>query len=148
MNLKLNEREAPLNELRADAPRLEHALIEVSNLEACLAFWALLAPGWQVTWDARAQGEPWVHLGPGGGGRPPYLSLWQKGDESQPGRGLRVRHLGFEHADVRGMVARLKPLGIQPTDYVEEHSFRRAYFADPDGHVLEFVEGMEPPGHM
>lgn len=130
-----------------DAPRLEHLLLEVSQLDQTLAFWAILAPGWGVRWDGRPEGEPWIHLGPEGEGRPPYLSLWARGAVASPGRGgLRVRHLGFAVEALEPLLARAAAAGLVPHELVVEGRHRRAYFQDPDGHELEFVEELQAPG--
>lgn len=124
--------------------RLEHALLDVRSLDEALTFFRALLPGWDVRWDGRALGYNWVHFGPPGEDRPGYLSLWEQPDARPDGRddgAVRIRHLGFVHPDVRGLAARLAAQGIRPTDQVDDGRFRRAYFADPNGHQLEFVEG-------
>jgi catechol 2,3-dioxygenase-like lactoylglutathione lyase family enzyme len=65
-------------------------------------------------------------------------STW-KGDDLQRG----FRHLGFKVADVDDRVARLKADGVafhlDPLD--AEGGVRISFFFDPDGTLLEFVQG-------
>jgi lactoylglutathione lyase len=123
--------------------RLEHALLRVGDLERSLAFYRRLFPEWVIRWDGRSAGWAWVHWGPPGEGQPGYLSLYEVTD---PGVRLAtdgsggVDHIGFAHPDVSALVARLAPLGIVPADQAEDDRFRRAYFRDPDGYKLEFVQ--------
>ena len=57
---------------------LEHALIDVSDLDRSLRFYRQLFPGWTIRWDGRnVDGSRWVHFGPPGDGRPGYLSLYE-----------------------------------------------------------------------
>jgi hypothetical protein len=37
-------------------------------------------------------------------------------------------------------VARVAPAGLAPFDHFDESGYRRAYFRDPDGHEIEFVQ--------
>jgi catechol 2,3-dioxygenase-like lactoylglutathione lyase family enzyme len=57
-----------------------------------------------------------------------------------------VDHIGFAHPDVGGLVRRAGEHGVRPTDYFDSEGFRRAYFVDPNGHELEFVERLSAPG--
>ncbi len=125
-------------------PRLEHAFLYVSDLGATLAYYERLFPSWSVRWEGRSkQGNRWVHFGPPGEGQPGYLSLFElpgaKEVEEQVDA-VYVAHIGFAHDDVSGMRARLAKQHIYPSDEVEADGYRRVYYADPDGHQLEFVE--------
>ena len=51
-----------------------------------------------------------------------------------------MAHLGFAHRDVRGLEARLKEEGIEVNDTADDGKYRRAYFVDPNGYELEFVQ--------
>ena len=123
---------------------LEHALVDVRDLETSLGFYARLLPGWGVRWQGRsAEGGRWAHFGPAGAGQPGYLSLYETPEAapaSTNGSQARIEHLGFAHPDVDALVERLAAAAIQPTDRVDDGRYRRVYFADPDGHVLEFVQ--------
>ena len=123
--------------------RLEHAFLYVRDLDAALAFYRRVLPGWTVRWEGRARAGRWVHFGPPGGVQPSYLSICEAPAAAAPpeeDRAPGVDHIGFAHPDVDGLVARLAAAGIAPTDELEEGPWRRAYFRDPDGHQLEFVQ--------
>ena len=124
---------------------LEHALLDVRDLETSLAFYRKLFRDWTVRWQGHTgEGAPWVHFGPAGEGRPGYLSLPEKpqarsADADSLAR-LRIQHIGFAHPDVEELVSRLDAAGIQPHDRADDGRYRRVYFVDPDGHELEFVQ--------
>ncbi len=121
---------------------LEHALLDVRDLDRSLRFYGAILPDWVVRWEGRTQeGARWVHFGPPGEGQPGYLSLYETpGFAEAGGDGVRIEHIGFAHPDVDGLVGRLAPEGIGPTDTVDDGRYRRVYFVDPDGHDLEFVQ--------
>ncbi len=121
---------------------LEHALLDIGNLERTLAFYRRLFPAWIIRWDGRtSEGTRWVHFGPPGDGQPGYLSLYETpGLAPSDGSGARIEHIGFAHPDVNGLVERLGSEGTTPSDRVDDGHYRRAYFTDPDGHELEFVQ--------
>jgi len=121
---------------------LEHALLDVTDLGKSLAFYREVLPDWIVRWEGTTmEGSRWVHFGPPGEGQPGYLSLYETpGAVRADGDGLRIEHVGFAHPDVEGLVARLARGGIDPGDRVDDGKYRRAYFVDPDGHDLEFVQ--------
>ncbi len=124
--------------------RLEHALLYVRDLEESLAFYRTLLPDWTVRWDGRPGGEPWVHIGPPhdpSEPQPGYLSIYEwRGAKKAPSGRLAVDHIGFAHPDVEGLVRRLREAGVRPSDRTEDPAYRRAYFTDPSGHELEFVQ--------
>ena len=128
--------------MTAHPVHLEHALLDVGDLERSLAFYGKLIPGWTVRWDGRTtEGTSWIHFGPEGEGQPGYLSLYETpGLAPSDSPGARIEHIGFAHPDVDGLVSRLAAAGIRPTDRVDDGRYRRAYFTDPDGHELEFVQ--------
>jgi len=129
-----------------DIARLEHALIDVRDLGKSLEFYRSVLPGWVVRWEGRTmEGGRWIHFGPPGEGQPGYLSLYETpGAAGPPGEdALRIEHVGFAHADVAALVERVSAAGIRPNDEVDDGRYRRAYFLDPDGHQLEFVQRLE-----
>lgn len=126
-----------------DAITLEHANLNVTNVEQSLRFYGTLLPGWTIRWrGTTSTGAPWVHFGPPGEGQPGYLSIYEDADaKPAPADGvLRVQHLGFAHPDVDALVREAVMRGIEPTDRIEEGRHRRAYFEDPDGHEVEIVQ--------
>ena len=128
---------------------LEHALLDIQDLDVSLSFYRQLFPDWTLRWDGHTRdGSRWVHFGPPGAGRPGYLSLYETPNRSRDasdGVSIKIEHLGFAHPDVNALVQRLKAVSsIRPKDRVEADGFRRVYFLDPDGHELEFVQALEP----
>ena len=121
---------------------LEHALLDVRDLQRSLGFYRALLPDWVIRWEGRTmEGSRWIHFGPSGEGQPGYLSLYETPDAPPASdAGLRIEHVGFAHPDVKALVGRLSTLEIRPSDEVDDGSYRRAYFVDPDGHELEFVQ--------
>jgi catechol 2,3-dioxygenase-like lactoylglutathione lyase family enzyme len=124
--------------------RLEHAFLYVSDLVRSLAFYRQLLPDWEVRWEGQGEGgRRWIHYGAPGDGQPSYLSLYEEPTLERVedlGERATVGHIGFAHPDVAALIARLEPIGIVPTDRVDDGRFRRAYFEDPDGHELELVQ--------
>ncbi|WP_428263768.1 VOC family protein [Haliangium sp.] len=120
---------------------LEHAFLSIKDLDRTLAFYQKLLPDWVVRWEGRGDAGRWVHFGPAGDGQPGYLSLSER-PAARPFEAyetLGPQHVGFAHADVDGLIARLRP-AIEPSDYVDDGAYRRVYFEDPDGIELEFVQ--------
>ncbi|MCK6551830.1 VOC family protein [Myxococcota bacterium] len=160
----MNETKTPTTETTsgpaAAVARLEHAYLNVTDLDRTLAFYGKLLPGWGVRWSGTNRwGRRWVHFGapvpqsPGATSaaprelrQPSYLSLSevppapaQQLDYDRPM--LAIMHLGFTCDSVEALLARMHGLGEDPTDVVlDDPVFRRAYFVDPDGHELELVE--------
>ena len=123
--------------------RLEHAFLYVASVERSLAFYRALLPGWGIRWSGdNGSGGAWVHFGPPdrpGELQPSYLSLCDAPADHRPADAA-IAHLGFAHPDVDALAARLEAAGHAPTDRIDDGRYRRAYFADPDGHELEFVQ--------
>ncbi|HXI04124.1 MAG TPA: VOC family protein [Candidatus Saccharimonadales bacterium] len=124
---------------------LEHALIDVRDMDATLGFYRKVLPGWTVRWEGRNDmGGRWAHYGPPGEGQPGYLSLYELPGAAPSGEGFgkeaRIEHVGFSHPDVDALERSLASEGIRPDDRVDDGRFRRVYFTDPDGHALEFVQ--------
>ncbi len=127
---------------------LEHALLDVGDMERSLAFYRKLLPSWTVRGEGPAErGARWIHFGPPGEGQPGYLSLYEIRGARPAGEDgeavVRIEHVGFAHPDVRALAERLAPAGIRPTDEADDGRYRRLYFEDPDGHVLEFVQKLQ-----
>jgi catechol 2,3-dioxygenase-like lactoylglutathione lyase family enzyme len=126
-------------------PRLEHAFLTVRDLERSLRFYRTLLPEWEIRWEGTSRrGQRWVHFGDPRGAAGSYLSLHEMGSAKKsldvPYEYVRIEHLGVAHADVSEVVRRAREAGLHPTDEVDADGFRRAYFQDPDGIELEFVQ--------
>jgi len=124
---------------------LEHVYLTVTNLDRTLAFYRRFFPDWIVRWEGKTSGGRWVHFGPAGDGQPGYLSLAEdpKAKPIEPYTAAGPQHVGFAHSDVDGLIARLEP-AIEPSDYVDDGAYRRAYYEDPDGIEIELVQKLVP----
>ncbi len=125
---------------------LEHVNMPVRDLSQSLRFYQELFPHWRVRWEGQSyHGGKWIHFGDRSM-EASYLSIWENPNaERTPSPSvacLQIQHIGFRYPDVGALVTRLRESGIEPSDLVEEGGFRRAYFTDPDGHELEFIEGL------
>ena len=90
---------------------LEHVYLTVTDLDRTLAYYRAFFPEWVVRWEGKSSAGRWIHFGPQGDGQPGYLSLAE---------------------DPRA--------AAQPSDVVDDGAYRRAYFDDPDGIEIEFVQ--------
>lgn len=118
---------------------LEHANMNVRNLTASLAFYERVL-GWRIRWEGlTSQGKRWIHLG--AADAPSYLSIYEEPDAfHRRDDGVRVQHLGFAVREVNALADALSAAGIEPTDRMDDGTFRRVYYVDPDGHEIELVE--------
>lgn len=126
---------------------LEHALIRVQDSKRSVEFYRKLFPDWIVRWEgASSSGGRWVHFGPKEDSPAGYLSLheestFKKGKDGYHSEG--IAHIGFRHPNVMDLVSRVVKMGVEIDDQVEDEHYRRVYFLDPDGNLLEFVEKRE-----
>ncbi|MBI2943539.1 MAG: VOC family protein [Candidatus Wallbacteria bacterium] len=131
--------------MNTETIRLEHAFLTVRDLDRSLAFYRKLFPAWVTRWSGKpSHGSRWVHFGPSGDGQPAYLSLCENteaADDSEPYETVRIQHIGFSHPDVNALIGELSRGGVEPSaELMDDGRYRRIYFADPDGHELEFVQ--------
>ena len=123
--------------------QLEHANIQVQDVDATIAFLATAFPAFRVRHDSgKADQERWVHFGDDD----VYLSInlatknaaepWQP-YSGRPG----VNHLGFVVDDVQALRQRLLNAGYTETTIANDHPARkRIYFNDPEGNDWEFLQ--------
>ncbi|MBI3891897.1 MAG: VOC family protein [Candidatus Wallbacteria bacterium] len=125
--------------------RLEHAFLTVRSLEQTLDFYRQLFPSWIVRWQGNgSRGGRWLHFGAPGSDQPSYLSFYEDAEAAAPDEAYtsaRVQHIGFAHPDVAGLMHCLTQAGIAPLqEPIDDGKYLRSYYADPDGHELEFVQ--------
>jgi catechol 2,3-dioxygenase-like lactoylglutathione lyase family enzyme len=120
---------------------LEHVYLTVTDLDRTLAYYRAFFPEWVVRWEGKSSTGRWVHLGPAGDGQPGYLSLAEdpRAATIQPYTTAGPQHVGFAHPDVNALIDRVRATA-QPSDVVDDGAYRRAYFDDPDGIEIEFVQ--------
>ncbi len=125
--------------------RLEHANLNVRNIEATIRFLQTAFPEFRIRYDsasANPDDDRWVHIGLDEN----YLAINEASIEpSEPWRPYEgspgVNHLGYEVDDVMALRDRLLAAGYEESMSPVEHPYRkRVYFFDPDGNDWEFVE--------
>ena len=123
---------------------LEHLNLVVKDIPAALAFYQAAFPHWRV----RDQGESdwygktrkWLHLGDDY----QYLTFNDNGDGNnrdldghQPG----LAHFAFVTGNIEAVIERLAAAGFPvDKDGADERYRKNAYFMDPDGFEVEFVQ--------
>ena len=127
--------------------RLEHANLNVRDVDEMTRFLSAAFPGFRVRGEGRNwSGHRWVHLGDDG----TYLALNQATSEApepwvpytgKPG----TNHLGYEVDDVEGVRQRLLTAGYRESTVPNSHPHRRrVYFYDSEGNDWEFVQYFSP----
>jgi len=122
--------------------RLEHANLQVQDVEAMIAFIRTAFPDFRIRHDSgRVDPERWVHVG----NDETYLAL-NRASTAQPRRipysnSPGFNHLGFVVDDVEALRERLLSAGYPESTVPNSHPARkRVYFNDPEGNDWEFVE--------
>lgn len=125
---------------------IDHVELGVEDLERSRAFYGGLLGLTEVAPVARPAGRPTAWFDAGGS----RLALVEVGNRADPGgwadddlqRG--VRHVGLKVGDVDAQVRRLQEAGTRvlstPADVLG--GVRIAFFLDPDGARLEYVQGV------
>jgi catechol 2,3-dioxygenase-like lactoylglutathione lyase family enzyme len=122
---------------------ITHVELGVANLERSVEFYSRL--GFPVRSTMDIDGRRVATLGPG----PAVLRLVEVGPDGRPTEWSAddlqcgIRHFGMKVADVDAWASRLKaagvPFAMEPFDAFGD--VRIAFFFDPDGAYLEFVQG-------
>ena len=120
------------------AARLEHANMNVRDIDAMVKFLLTAFPEYRIRRDATgADGERWVHVGTDD----TYFALNQATAEPRGEGTPGVNHLGFEVDDVEALRERLAAEGYKDSTFPNAHPHRkRIYFLDPEGTEWEFVQ--------
>ncbi|HVS83636.1 MAG TPA: VOC family protein [Pyrinomonadaceae bacterium] len=122
--------------------RLEHANLNVRDVEAMIRFLKTAFPEFRVRREGKCHGIRWVHVGTDN----TYIVLNPTKADSErhwipysgePG----VNHLAYEVDDVASLRARLKAAGYRESTVPNAHPHRkRVYFYDPEGNDWEFIQ--------
>lgn len=122
--------------------RLEHANMNVRNIDDTVRFLIAALPEFQIRREGQNEGQRWMHIGTDD----TYIALNESTDEptekwvpyaGKPG----INHLGYEVDDVDAVRARLSGAGFRDSTYPNNHPHRkRVYFYDADGNDWEFVQ--------
>ncbi|WP_044618703.1 VOC family protein [Gynuella sunshinyii] len=123
--------------------RIEHVNLIVTDIDASIRFYQAAMPHWSV----RASGEMdwygrhrhWVHFGDDYH----YLTLNDHGDgrdRLQLMHQVGVAHVGIEISSVDQLLERMEQAGYTPHQQGKGDERQNAYFLDPDGTEIEFVQ--------
>jgi catechol 2,3-dioxygenase-like lactoylglutathione lyase family enzyme len=124
--------------------RLEHINLVIRNLDRSLAFYRAAFPHWRVRTQGKGEwhGKPrnWLHFGDDYH----YIALSENGEGTNrdlSGHQVGLAHFAYATDDIDAVTRRLKSAGFAVNNSGSEDPFRRnAYFIDPDGFEVEFVQ--------
>ena len=127
--------------------QLEHANINVRNLDEAKRFLTTAFPDFKVRRDAGPDEEkPWIHIGTDS----TYIALSRATEHGAAAnyRGPGINHLGFVVDDIDDIKQRLSAAGYKEGIVCEPHPYRkRLYFHDADGLEWEFIQYLsDDPG--
>lgn len=123
---------------------LEHVNLVVSNLATSLKFYQAAFPHWYVR--SKGQGEwngksrTWLHFGD----NYHYIALSDHGEGQNrllAGHQVGLAHFAYVVGNLNALIERMRNAGFNIDKASKENLYRRnAYFIDPDGFEVEFVE--------
>jgi len=123
--------------------RLEHANLQVRDLEAMIRFVQTAFPEFRVRHrGSNLAGKAWLHVGTD----ETYLALQEATEPAaEPwvpyGAKPGLNHLGYEVDDVEALRDRMLAADYRESTVPNEHPHRRrVYFYDPEGNDWEFVQ--------
>ncbi len=123
--------------------RLEHLNLVVRDIEQSLTFYQAAFPHWQLRGGDKTEwyGKPrkWIHFGDDYN----YLSLSDTGEGENrdlTGHTVGLAHIGFVTENLAALIKRLAKAGFEVDKGGESQYRNNAYFIDPDGYEVEFVE--------
>ncbi|MDO6721282.1 VOC family protein [Psychrosphaera sp. 1_MG-2023] len=124
--------------------KLEHLNLVVVSLEKSLAFYQAAFPHWVIRGEGQSTwyGTPrnWLHFGDD------YNYLTFNDGGSGENRDLKSNSVGMAHfafvtTNLQDVIDRLRLAGFELAKYSDAEEYRKnAYFIDPDGYEVEFVE--------
>ncbi|MFT2098146.1 VOC family protein [Marinomonas sp. 2405UD66-6] len=124
--------------------KLEHVNLVIKDIEASLHFYQAALPHWSIRSKGVGQwsgvDRNWVHLGDDY----QYIALSDHGvgeNRDLSGHQVGLAHFSFVTHNLDAVIARLKNVGFEVDKNGAKNEFRKnAYFLDPDGYEVEFVE--------
>lgn len=124
--------------------KLEHVNLVISDIEASLRFYQAALPHWGIRSKGANQwygvDRNWVHFGDDY----QYISLNDNGvgeNRDLSGHQVGLAHFSFVTNSLNAVISRLKNVGFEVDKHGVKNKFRKnAYFLDPDGYEVEFVE--------
>ncbi|MCC5826989.1 VOC family protein [Alkalimonas sp.] len=123
---------------------LEHVNLVVTDIEAMLKFYRAAFPHWRIRDQGRGEwyGKPcnWLHFGDDYH----YLVLSDHGEGSNrdlTGHSVGLAHFAYVTNNLAAVIKRLEQAGFPIDSPGAEEPFRKnAYFIDPAGFEVEFVQ--------
>ena len=123
---------------------LEHINLAVSDISKTLAFYQAAFPHWHIRQEGQSEwyGKPtnWVHFGDDY----QYIAMNDYGEGENrklSGHNVGLAHFAFVTNNLSAIIARLKQAGFEVDKDGADEPFRKnAYFLDPAGFEIEFVE--------
>lgn len=123
---------------------LEHLNLVVTNIKKSLIFYRAAFPHWHVrggdksTWHGKTRN--WLHFGDDH----QYLTFNDNGEGENrelTGHQVGLAHFAFVTTNLAAVINRLANAGFAIDKDGAEDEFRKnAYFIDPEGYEIEFVE--------
>jgi len=123
---------------------LEHLNLVVNDIDKSLIFYQAAFPHWHVrggdkgTWYGKSRN--WLHFGDDY----QYLTFNDNGvgeNRDLTGHQLGLSHFAFVTNNLHAVIERLAKAGFKVDKDGAKDEFRKnAYFIDPDGYEIEFVE--------
>lgn len=124
--------------------RLEHLNLVVEDIPRALRFYQAALPHWRIRGEGRAPWNDrmrnWIHFGDDY----QYITFNDNGEGGN--RDLRQHKTGLAHFafvvdNIQAITERLQHAGFEIAKNGGSHPFiHNAYFIDPDGFEVEFVE--------
>jgi len=123
---------------------LEHINLAVKNIPKMLTFYQAAFPHWQIRDEGSSEwyGKPtnWLHFGDDY----QYIAMSDYGEGENrklTGHNVGLAHFAFVTNNLNTMLERLKQAGFNVDKDGADEPFRKnAYFIDPAGYEVEFVE--------
>jgi catechol 2,3-dioxygenase-like lactoylglutathione lyase family enzyme len=123
---------------------LEHLNLVVSDIPANLAFYQAAFPHWRIRASGESEwhGKPrkWLHFGDDY----QYLTFNDNGvgdNRDLGGHQVGLAHFAFVTGNIEAVIRRLADAGFTvDKDGADEPWRKNAYFLDPNGFEVEFVE--------
>ena len=107
---------------------LEHANINVRNLDECVRFLTTACPDFEIRHQGISDGVPWAHIGTA----ETYIALNESPESESTGGPMN--HLGFVVDDTDALATRMQAAGFREGFISPDHPHRkRRYFLDADG---------------
>ncbi len=124
--------------------QLEHLNLVVSDINKSLEFYNVMFPSWRIRTQGKAQWygieRNWLHFGDDYN----YLTFNDEGigkNRDLTGHQIGLAHFAYRTENLNALITRMTDAGFQPHHIGPDNPFRKnAYFIDPDGYEIEFVE--------